>query len=65
MASYDITAPMTPGAQHTIDPDGPFPTLRDARRVACDDYGHRGDLTHQDVRIFNGDDLVEYAGPSR
>ncbi len=66
MPSYQIRAPQVPGAQPTIDRDGPFASIEEARKVARRDYGHRRDLRWSDVRIERlGGLLQEYAGPSR
>lgn len=56
-----ILAPKTPGAAPTLVWRGN--SVAEAREVAEREYGHRRDLTWQDVRIMVGDHRVEYAGP--
>ncbi len=62
--TYHVTAPSTPGSRPVVQ--ATTQSLLDARRIARADYGHRRDLTYQDVRIERQDGrLVAYAGPAR
>jgi hypothetical protein len=64
--AFHITAPMTPGSSPVVVTAHPI-TLAEARSEAQERFGHRRDLTRQDVRI----ELTEsgrlrcYAGPLR